>query len=71
MYGESRRERALSVWHGSLKAGEVYDGWGPHKLDFEGIQEDLIAIFPPVWDYDIDKEVEADVERLRELGIYN
>ncbi|KAI0639949.1 FAD/NAD-P-binding domain-containing protein [Trametes polyzona] len=72
VYSEFRKPRAQMVWDGSRYTGKVYDGNGPHGLDFEKIQEDLPpkTHFYPVWHHDFEEEFGQVVSLLRERGAF-
>ncbi|KAI0361038.1 FAD/NAD-P-binding domain-containing protein [Trametes cingulata] len=72
VYSEVRRPRAQMVWEGSRFAGCVYDGNGPHGVDFEKVMEDLSPerLFKPVWRHDIDGDFHDAVKLLREQGAF-
>lgn len=59
------------VWNASFKAGEVYDGYGPHKLDIDGVGADLTGINLPAWDHDIEGQVQGATSWLHKAGAYH
>ncbi|EIW63979.1 FAD/NAD-P-binding domain-containing protein [Trametes versicolor FP-101664 SS1] len=72
VYSEVRLPRAQMVWDGSVFAGRVYDGTGPHGQDWEKIGEDLSPeLFTPVWRHDFDAEFAGVVSTLRERGAFS
>ncbi|EED78110.1 predicted protein [Postia placenta Mad-698-R] len=64
-YDRVRRPRAQMVWEGSVKAGEIYDGYGEHGLSPQGIQEDLGGMWDRVWHHDVEDDVKSAVSWLR------
>ncbi|KZT08533.1 FAD/NAD(P)-binding domain-containing protein [Laetiporus sulphureus 93-53] len=68
-YDRLRRPRAQMVWNGSMRAGEIYDGWGEHGLSAEGVEQDIKRMWDPVWHHDINDDVRDAVEGLKDAGV--
>ncbi|KAI0272654.1 FAD/NAD-P-binding domain-containing protein [Gloeopeniophorella convolvens] len=69
-YGRVRVPRANNVSKLSEIAGSVMEGYGPSGPSIEGLRADLDNMWGPVWHYDVRKDVEACVARLKEEGMY-
>ncbi|KZT08532.1 FAD/NAD(P)-binding domain-containing protein [Laetiporus sulphureus 93-53] len=69
-YDRVRRPRAQMVWDGSVRAGEIYDGYGEHGLSAEGVTEDLGRLWDPVWYHNLDDDLQSAVKWLRETSAF-
>ncbi|CAL1694047.1 unnamed protein product [Somion occarium] len=43
-YDDIRKPRAHSVWEGSQRVGDVYEGYGPTGFSIEGMRQDLLDL---------------------------
>ena len=50
--------------------GRIYDGHGPHGMDWAKTGEDMDGMFPSVWHHDANDDVEAAFALLRERGAF-
>ncbi|KAI0828977.1 FAD/NAD-P-binding domain-containing protein [Trametes gibbosa] len=67
-YSQTRKPRAQGVWERSHLAGSIYDGNGPHSVEWDSVGQDLEGLFHSVWRHDLDAELAAAVALLREDG---
>ena len=58
IYNELRPSRANMVLLRSLKAGRLYENYGPGKLDKDQMRQHLMGIWEPVWDHDLEAQVD-------------
>ncbi|KAH9897890.1 FAD/NAD-P-binding domain-containing protein [Cubamyces lactineus] len=70
VYSQIRRPRAQMVWERSRLMGRIYDGHGPHGMDWAKTGEDMDGMFPWVWHHDANDDVEAAFALLRERGAF-
>lgn len=69
-YSNARQPHANKVLEGSTRAGEVWEGRGPHGRDIEGRRKDTEGIWDWVWfGQDLDQEF-ADAEAWLKLNGY-
>ncbi|KAI0697527.1 FAD/NAD-P-binding domain-containing protein [Cytidiella melzeri] len=59
VYDTVRRPRAQSVWEGSVRAAEIYEGHGKHGSTNEGRRQDLEGIWSFVWHHEPDEDFQA------------
>lgn len=57
IYNELRPSRANMVLQRSLKAGQIYENYGPNKYDKEKMRQHLSGIWEPVWNHDLEAQV--------------
>ncbi|KAJ3502824.1 hypothetical protein NLJ89_g8712 [Agrocybe chaxingu] len=69
IYDDMRPSRANMVLEGSIKAGNVYDGFGETKYSAEDMVTHLTGQWDPVWFYDIVAEV-SDTLKQRENELF-
>ncbi|OSD06217.1 FAD/NAD-P-binding domain-containing protein [Trametes coccinea BRFM310] len=65
-YTKVRQPRAQMVWDRSYRIGRIYDGNGPHGVDWDYIGEGLDGMFHSVWRHGLNDDFEAAVRALRE-----
>lgn len=53
----------------SAETGEIFDSYGPGKLDKEQATQALAGIWAPVWHVDLVKQVKDAIERLHGSGL--
>ncbi len=70
VYDEIRRPRAQSVWEGSIRAGDIYEGYGISGSSPEGMRKDLEGIADFVWEHDLNQDMQQATIRLQQLGIF-
>ncbi|KAI0935590.1 hypothetical protein AcV5_010477 [Taiwanofungus camphoratus] len=70
-YDRIRRPRAHMVWEGSVKAGEIYDGYGEHGLNAEGVQQDFGRHYDFLWHRAVDEDVELAINWLKEIAVFS
>ncbi|KAH9858330.1 FAD/NAD-P-binding domain-containing protein [Lenzites betulinus] len=71
VYSETRRPRAQMVWERSYLSGRIYDGHGPHGIDWDSVGSDLDGLFHSVWRHDLDADLAAAVALLRADGAFS
>lgn len=59
------------VWEGSVKAGEIYDGYGEHGLNAEGVQQDFGRHYDFLWHRAVDEDVELAINWLKEIAVFS
>jgi salicylate hydroxylase len=65
-----RRPRAQSVWEGSVRAGDIYEGYGKHGSSDEGRRRDLEGQWDFVWHRGVDDDMHAALKVLQERGVF-
>ncbi|KAI0363144.1 FAD/NAD(P)-binding domain-containing protein [Pilatotrama ljubarskyi] len=70
VYSDIRRPRAQMVCERSHLAGSIYDGHGPHGMDWENVGQDLEGLFESVWHHDLDGDYETALASLRSRGAF-
>lgn len=65
-----RLPRTQEVWEGSVRAVEVYEGYGPHGATAEGRRRDLTGSWDFVWHHGVDDDFHAALKLLYERGTF-
>ena len=70
MYSQLRQLRAQSVWDGSVRAADIYEGYGEHGRSNEGKVQDLTGLWSFVWHHNADDDYSEAIKVLQERGIF-
>ncbi|PSR73847.1 hypothetical protein PHLCEN_2v10329 [Hermanssonia centrifuga] len=70
VYDEIRRPRTQSVWEGSMRAGEIYEGYGISGSSREGLRKDLEDLPEFVWIRELNQDMQDATARLQQLGVF-
>ncbi|TBU25307.1 FAD/NAD(P)-binding domain-containing protein [Dichomitus squalens] len=69
-YSSIRRPRAQMVWNMSYTSGTINDLQGAERSDVEVLREKLRHQFDPVWQHDLEADIEHAVSQLRTEGAF-
>ncbi|KAH9858349.1 FAD/NAD-P-binding domain-containing protein [Lenzites betulinus] len=70
-YSAIRQPRAQSVWDASYHAGwSTYHHQGPHGSSKEALQEELKDLWKPIWQYNLDAEVDSALDSPRASHVF-
>ena len=58
------------VWNMTFDAGNIYDGLGPGGPTPEGFSKDLDTLWEYTWNREVDEDLKAAEQRLRDLGVF-
>ena len=69
-YDMVRRPRANKVWLDSTRTAEIYECYGPSGPTIEGMRRDLVDIWDYVLHYDIESDVRAAENWLKDKHVF-
>lgn len=67
IYDEIRPPRANMVLERSLRAGKIYESYGPGLYDIAEMRQQLSGIWEPVWRFDLIDQVSLVIEEIGKL----
>ena len=68
VYDTIRRPRANMVLERSMRAGVLYDSFGPNHYNVEDMRRHLVGMMEPVWFHDLEAEVTEAIEAMGKLS---
>ncbi|KAI0782424.1 hypothetical protein BC629DRAFT_554712 [Irpex lacteus] len=71
VYSTIRRPRAQSVWDGSMRAGDIYEGYGEHGRAKKGMAQDLANLWSFVWSHDAEADYAKALKLLQEAAVFS
>ncbi|KAI0347664.1 FAD/NAD-P-binding domain-containing protein [Trametopsis cervina] len=71
VYDAVRRPRAQRVWEASIRAADIYEGYGEHGASNEARRRDLEGIWDWVWHHGADEDYHLALEMLRSQGLFD
>ena len=64
VYDTIRRPRANMILERSMRAGVIYNSFGPNHYNAEDMRRHLVGMMEPVWFHDLEAEVTEEIEAM-------